>query len=289
MEKLLITGSSGELGKAVKETLAGKYEIIGVDINPKNGDREVDLRHFGDIYRALDEIDYVVHAASLHGIDIRSRLRLDFFENNVKGTWNLVEAAYLQKVKKIIFVSTSSIYGSSVDNDSGEAWWLTESSNVNPSDVYDMTKLLGEEICQFYADRLGLPILIYRVARFYVGPNVSDFHLKKAYMGIDVDDVVEALELGFSSDVNKGVYNISSAQTPFDVKDVQNLFDDAPKTLKDRKPEISEFMDKNKIEFPQSIKKVICIDKAIKELGFDPKYSVEDILLSGDYKKHKSI
>lgn len=277
MEKLLVTGSSGELGKTIIGRFSGMYDITGIDIYPQNKDKKVDIRHYGDIYRVLDGIDYVVHAAALHGIDIKSRSRLDFFECNVMGTFNLLEASLLQGVKKIIFISSSSVYGSSKENETGKAWWLTEESNVSAADIYDATKIIGEKICEYYSRIYRLSILIYRVARFYVGPDQNDFHIKKSYMCIDVNDVAEAINLGLRSTKESGIYNIASI-TPFQYDDINELFNDAPQILRKRDPELFEYLTKEGYSFPASIKKVICADKAKHDLGFRPIHSFRDIL-----------
>ncbi|WJX08080.1 NAD-dependent epimerase/dehydratase family protein [Bacillus cereus] len=279
-KRILITGARGVLGKELMKSLNQKYDVYGIDIAPCDNENisQVDIRHYGDVYRALDGIDYVIHAASLHGIDLNSRSRLDFIESNVVGTANLLEASSFYKIEKFIYISSTSVYGSSKDNRSNAAWYVHEELPVNPADIYDLTKLQGEELCKHYTKSYGLPTLIFRAAKFYEGPDPVENYVQRLYKGTDVRDLVQAIELGLEkSELKADIFNIA-AQTPFQYEDVQDLMSHPEKVIWNLFPEMKKIFEDNSWKIPNSIKKVYCIDKAVKELGYKPNHNFEEIL-----------
>ena len=282
MDKLLVTGCSGQLGKRLMTELADSYNVFGIDKILGEYRSEniqlVDIRHFGDVYRAMDGVRYVVHAAALHGIDVVSKSRNDFYETNIDGTINVLEAAVANNVEKLIFISTTSVYGSANDNKSGKAWWLDENAHINTSDIYAHTKYINEKMCEYYAANTALSIIVLRSAKFYESPNYMRNIIDYSYKGVNIGDLIQAIKLSLRKNcVLYNLYNIASS-TPFLSSDCEKLFYNPREVFEERLPELYSYCKDNKIELPESIKKVICIDKAKKELNFYPKHTVEEII-----------
>lgn len=119
MEKILITGSSGFIGQAVREALANDYEVV-----PLPG-------RLHEIQQHSIDVDGVVHIAGA----LRHRPEA-FYAANALGTQQLL--AGLCKPTPVVYISSRGVYQV---NDTP----LTEDSPVGPEDPYGQTKLLGEK------------------------------------------------------------------------------------------------------------------------------------------------
>jgi len=140
-EKILITGSNGFVGSFLTSRFMGRgYEVRGMDANdPKSPTPYAfirgDVRNPGDVKKAFEGVNAIVHLAAAHhdfGIDEK-----DFFDVNVTGTQNILDAADAYGVKKIIFYSSVAVYG----NYEEEA---TEESAPDPVNPYGKSKLEAE-------------------------------------------------------------------------------------------------------------------------------------------------
>lgn len=281
-ETVLITGVQGQLGKMLLDELSEAYNVKGIDIisskiNEKDNYSQIDIRHFGDVYRVLDGVDYIVHTAALHGVDLKSRSNLEFHETNVTGTLNLLESSKIYGIKKFIFLSSTSIYGKSSENKSNSAWLLDETTPLKPYDIYDLTKLHGEQLCELYTKLYDLPTIRLRVAKFYEGPNKCEFETDKLTKGTDIKDVCQAIRLALESDLTDEVFNIASS-IDFTEQELIELVSNPKKVILTRYPHAEELFQKTEWVYPKSIKKVIKANKAKKLLGFKPKYSFDAFL-----------
>ena len=143
---LLITGASSEMGGALIRQLLNNaglkiramvhrslVNIPGCEIRPG------DLKNSGLLTRALSGVDTVVHMAAL----TKSTSELDYFETNVNGTENLIDACLKNGVKKIIYISSSaaSLNGGGYSRSKLEAEQCIKRSGmkwviIRPSEVY---------------------------------------------------------------------------------------------------------------------------------------------------------
>lgn len=73
--------------------------------------------------------------------------RIDFIETNILGTLNLLEASVKYGIKSFIYTSTTSIYGSSMEN-KNTAVWVDEKLTASPRDIYDITKWTAENLAE---------------------------------------------------------------------------------------------------------------------------------------------
>jgi nucleoside-diphosphate-sugar epimerase len=107
--RVLVTGSSGHLGEALRRALP---DAIGLDILPSPytdivgsvADRAV-------VRRAVEGVDAIVHAATLHKPHVGSHSRREFVDTNVTGTLALLEEAFAAGVSRVVFTSTTSAFG----------------------------------------------------------------------------------------------------------------------------------------------------------------------------------
>ncbi|KAK4174898.1 putative NAD dependent epimerase/dehydratase [Triangularia setosa] len=199
--KVLVTGSSGHLGKALMLTLSDYgYTPIGIDIKPSPLTTHVgsiaDPAFVSNIFTTHHpDLSYVIHTATLHKPHICSHTKSDFVSTNVTGTLNLLEASVSAHggVKSFVFVSTTSAFGESLTTRPGmPAVWIDESVAPKPKNIYGVTKIAAEEVCELVNKEHGLPVVVLRTSRFF--PEGDDDDQRRNSMG---DDNLKVLELGY--------------------------------------------------------------------------------------------
>lgn len=110
MEKVVISGSNGLIGRALFERLKNDYNVVGFDINSGDGVLHGDVlnRRVRDF---IDRGDMVIHTAAIPGVDNVLRNPVKCWESIVGGTKNMVEACVDKKAGKFINFSTSEVLG----------------------------------------------------------------------------------------------------------------------------------------------------------------------------------
>jgi len=167
---ILITGGTGFLGvhlarfflkKNYKVVLLDTAELTADDIRKKVTIINCDIRDRKSVndFFSKSKPDYVVHAAA--ALPIHND-RDYIFSVNVNGTKNILEASLKNKVRRLIFISTTAMYG--VPDDLPEK----ETSRLKPIGFYGESKALGEKLCLQYAKK-GLSVNIIRPKTF-LGP-----------------------------------------------------------------------------------------------------------------------
>jgi UDP-glucose 4-epimerase len=136
---------------------------------PLGGDvRETDI-----LNEAMKDVDYVFHLAAMWLLHCKDFPRTAF-EVNIAGTFNVLEACVRNKVKKLIYSSSASVYGDAVEVP------MTEEHPFNNKNFYGATKISGEAMCTAYNDRYGLSVIGLRYMNVY-GPG-QDQHA--VYSGV---------------------------------------------------------------------------------------------------------
>lgn len=147
MDKILVTGSSGFIGKEIVKRL-DKSKVI----TDSNNSERIDLQNREQVMK-LDSAEMVIH---LGGKTPQKELKWSgYFDNNVIGTLNVLEYCIQKKVKKMIYVS-SYVYGNP------KYCPVDENHPINPHNAYTESKYLGERLCEFYCNRSDLNLIILR-------------------------------------------------------------------------------------------------------------------------------
>ena len=290
--KILVTGSAGHLGEVVVRKLRDrKHEAAGVDI--------VDTpftSHVGSIVdrdfvaRCMKGVEAVVHAATLHKPHIATHARQDFVDTNISGTLNLLEEAQQAGVVSFIFTSTTSAFGRALTPPpNAPAAWITEDVTPVPKNIYGVTKMAAENLCQLFQQKFGMPCVILRTSRFFPEEDDSqsmrdDYDDKNAkaneflFRRVDIEDVVTAhlLAIERAPSIGFGRY-IISATTPFTPDDLIDLRGNAPEAVRRHVDFEPEYARRGWNMFP-SIDRVYVNDLARTELGWRPKYDFQTIL-----------
>lgn len=226
---ILITGATGFLGRNLCPYLVERGHRLRALVRPTSDagflrDLGVELAigdvcNFESVSQAVQGCRYVIHAAS--------KFRFwgdydEFFAINVQGTANVLEAAKLAGVERLIYISTIAVVGAPRSNQV-----LDEKIRCQPRDEYQNTKLDAEELTLLYHKREGLDTVVLRPGAFYgpwgryafnrmffedplKGLPVGIHYGKRVTFPVFVLDLVRCIEAALSLGRPGEVYNVSA-------------------------------------------------------------------------------
>ncbi len=296
MASILITGGSGFIGVAVsKELISRGHTVKTLDLS-KNSD--VDYHKTGSIldpYMVTTQMrgcDYVVHLAAALGVKRTEARRLECLYINIQGMVNVLEACVKDKIKKIVFASSSEVYGNQ------NIVPITEESPVNPISNYAITKLVGEEYLRSYFEAYSLDYSIVRFFNVFGERQQNNFVISKfvhavcnneppvifgdgkqvrsfCYVSDAARGIVNAL---FSEQANGEVFNIGNDSEPISVEKL------AQKTISlsgknDLAPQFVTMENSDRSKEREVYNRVPSIEKAIKILNYRPEVDLDEGIL----------
>ena len=164
---LLVCGGAGYIGSHMTRMIAEAGHDVTVFDNLSTGHAEAlkwgkfiqgDLRNPADLERVFTagSYDAVFHFSGLIVVSESVEKPFEYYDNNVTGTLNLLEAMRKHGVNKFVFSSTAAVYGDPVMD------MITEDHPLKPLNPYGRTKLQVEEILQDYAVAYGLDSVCFR-------------------------------------------------------------------------------------------------------------------------------
>ncbi len=163
--KIIITGVAGFIGfNLAKKLLQKKNTIYGIDnldnyysVSYKKK-RLKELKKFKNFYfKKIDiikinkkhfkniKIDTVVHLAAQAGVRYSFNRPAKYIDTNIIGFLNLIKFSNQKKIKKLLYASSSSVYGDSIN------FPLKESENLNPKNIYGISKKINEKTAELYS------------------------------------------------------------------------------------------------------------------------------------------
>jgi UDP-glucose 4-epimerase len=275
--RILLTGSSGQLGREIARQLSARHEVMSLDRLPGPWTSQVgSITDRATCLALMPGIDAVIHTASLHARHLTEASKQDFIDTNISGTLNLLEAAVQAKVRRFVYTSTTSVYGYALAP-TDRAVWVMEDLTPQPRDIYDITKLAAEALCKHFAEAEGLPAICLRTSRFFPEPPVM-LARYRLYRGGDVRDIAAAHALAVAnSTIQYDLFNIS-ARSPFQESDLPDLWRDASIVLRHRVPGIEELFARRGWMLPDRIDRVYVITKAEEHLGYQPHYNFAEYM-----------
>jgi nucleoside-diphosphate-sugar epimerase len=179
--RVVVTGSGGRVGRAVVLRLAREHDVIGIDWLPAS----TATQHVGDIcdrrllVSAFAGAQAVVHVAALHAPHVGVAADAEFERVNVTGTQAVIDAAREAGLLRIVFTSTTALYG--------REGWIDEDTQPRPRTIYHRTKLEAEERLRAAASA-GLQIRILRMSRCFPEP-IDLMAAYRLHRGVDARDV----------------------------------------------------------------------------------------------------
>jgi UDP-glucose 4-epimerase len=172
--KTLVTGGAGFIGSHLVDLiLADSHEVTVLDNfstgRPNNlahaADRvrliECDLSLQGEWQDAFQEVDWVFHVAALADIVPSIQHPKAYFQSNVDGTFNVLQAAKENDVSRFVYAASSSCYGIP------DQYPTPEAASIRPQYPYALTKRLGEELVLHWAEVYDLQALSLRFFNVY--------------------------------------------------------------------------------------------------------------------------
>ncbi len=301
--RVLVTGSAGHLGEALMRTLAmAGHEAVGLDLKPSPYTHLVgSLTYRWLVKKGLSGVDGVMHTAALHKPHIATHPSAAFVATNVDGTLCLLEESAKARIGSFVFTSTTSVFGHALTPSRGEpAAWITEDVVPIPKNIYGVTKLAAEHLCEMQHHKHGLPCIVLRTSRFFLEED-DDRDMQKRYDNdnlkvseylyrrVDIEDVVSAhvLALEKATRIGFGRY-IVSATTPFSKEHLAELRVQPAVTVCRLAPAHAHEYARRGWTMLPAIDRVYVNARARTELGWTPTYDfgyiMERLARSLDYR-----
>lgn len=167
--RFLVTGGAGFIGSNLVEALLERGHAVRVLDNFSTGKRENltpfrddidliegDIRSYHLVQQAVEDVEVVLHQAALPSVPRSINDPITTSEVNVTGTLNVLEAARQAGVRRVVYASSSSVYGDNPELPKHEGMM------PNPLSPYAVSKLAGEKYCQVFSRIYGLETLALR-------------------------------------------------------------------------------------------------------------------------------
>jgi UDP-glucose 4-epimerase len=191
---ILVTGGSGLIGSHTVDRLVAedvrKVIVFDKHIHQPNlaralASQKVDIVE-GDIFdvdqmrAALRDVDFVFHFAGMLLLSASQNPRA-CLRDNINGMYNLLDVITERRIKKLVYASSVSIYGSSTEDAP-----MTEDHPLRNRTMYGASKIVGEQFCRVFQDTAGLDYLALRYSSVY-GP-------RQHYEGLYPRLIMESLD-----------------------------------------------------------------------------------------------
>ncbi|MBA2720242.1 MAG: NAD(P)-dependent oxidoreductase [Chloroflexi bacterium] len=288
--RIVVTGGSGKLGRAVVADLAAHgHEVWNVDVTlPRDeapsGVRfsRVDLTDFGQVYElfhGIDEgwptIDGVVHLAAIPGPAQVPNAAL--FANNVRGSYNVFAAARHAEIRNIVWASSETLLGLPFDSPPPYVP-IDEEYTVRPETAYALAKAVDEEMARHFCrwdpatKMIGLrfsnvmePGDYARFPAFDSDPSIRKWNL---WAYIDARDGAQAVRRALELDATgMDVFIIANADTVMSRSSADLVAESYPAV------EVRRTLGEHET--------LLSIDKARRVLGYEPQHSWRDEVSRG--------
>jgi len=239
MKKVLITGSSGFVGKKLTAALQDwGVDVVGFDLTDG---KDINDDH---AFNGVDAVDIVVHLAAKVFVPDAFKNAAEIYKANINGTINALEYCREHAVKRFVYTS-SYVYGNP------EYLPIDENHPTKISNPYGRSKLIGEIICMGYCQDYGIVPVILRPFNIY-GPGqsrkflipmlvekivnddciaVNDLNPKRDFIYVDdVIDIYLRLLKNYPF-LEPGIFNIGSGKS-HSVKEIVDMLQDIAGTHK---------------------------------------------------------
>lgn len=297
MAKILVTGGCGFIGSNFCNLMVKKGHDVTAFDNLSLGVKENlvpevkfvkgDVKNRAELESAGMDFEYIIHLAASSSAPMFENGLRDAMENNIMGHLDVLNYARDIKAKKVLFASTSSIYGNNPTP-------LTEDQFVLPPNFYSVTKHSQESMSRVYSAKYDLEIIAFRFMSVY---GLNEGH-KKVFANVlsqfiwgmakdkpavlygdgkqerdftNVKDIVQGIELAMNTEKRYGfnIFNIGTATAV-------NLIDLVATINKVMGKNIEAQCIENPIKSGYIKTQLAGIDKISSELGFKPSVTLEE-------------
>jgi len=239
----IVTGGAGFIGSHLVDLLLLKGHKVYVIDNMSNGNLknlcldhknlnivEEDISSKGKWTKLFNDADYVFHLAALADIVPSIEEPVEYFNANVLGSLNVIEASKFQQIRKFVYAASSSCYGIP------QKYPTCEGAEIKPEYPYAWSKYSAESLIMHWSKVYNIPSVSLRLFNVY-GPRsrtsgtygaVFGVFLAQKLAGLPltvvgdgeqtrdftyVSDVAEAFYIASQSDVDNKIYNVGSGAT----------------------------------------------------------------------------
>lgn len=290
IKKVLVTGSSGRIGRViVRDLLDHGYDVTGVDLNPLRENPIptyiTNLDDLGHVYGVAQGHDAIVHMGAIpspgtHPPEV-------VFQNNVQSTFNVLEAAAVLGINKLVIASSLSALGTAYRFRHVDLHYIPidEEHPLLAQDAYGLSKTIGETLAEGYARRsptlsvssMRLSLVLSEGFRERIGENLlTPYYAGGLWTYIDVRDAAEVCRQALEYTIpGHEAYYIAAPETYASVP-TRDL-------IRKYYPGVRRIAD----SIIGNASPVDCA-KAVRQLGFNPRYlwdgslRAQPQILSGD-------
>ena len=226
MPHVVVTGGSGKAGRAVVGELVGHgYEVLSVDTVRSAAvaceQRQADLTDFGETVEALRGAEAVVHLAAIPAPGLRPDELT--FRANTTSTYNVMSAAPLLGLARVVWASSETILGLPFEREHPAYAPMDEEHPPLPESSYALSKLVSEEMARQFSRWTGLPYVGLRFSNIMEPEDYERFpsfwgdaHLRKWNLWgyVDARDVAQSCWLALEAGVaGAEVFIVAAADT----------------------------------------------------------------------------
>ena len=299
--KVLVTGADGFIGSHLTEELLDEgYNVRALsqynsfnywgwleDV-ASNANLQIvcgDVRDLAFCREISVDIDLIFHLAALIAIPYSYRAPESFIETNIKGTYNICQAAKVHNIKRILVTSTSEVYGTA------QYVPIDEKHPLQPQSPYSASKIGADAIAMSFYNAFQLPVTIVRPFNTY-GPRQSAraviptiiTQIASGRKEIKLGDTTPTRDFNYVKDICNGFMMIANCERA--IGETVNIGSNTEISIKDLFELINDIMrsDANLILDDQRLRpehsevfRLRCDNKKIKELtGYEPQYTLRD-------------
>jgi CDP-glucose 4,6-dehydratase len=150
-KRVVVTGGNGLIGTPMIRTLRNDgAEVLNMDLP------QYDVTSYAECYSALENQDVCIHLAAMSHVEDSRAAPLNTYEVNVRGVWNILEAARHRGIGAVIIPSSNHVYGPQKE------FPVTEESQLNQLDTYSAAKICADYIARSYAHNYRVPVGVIR-------------------------------------------------------------------------------------------------------------------------------
>lgn len=305
-KKILVTGADGFIGSHLVELLIkegadvkalvlynspGSWGLLE-EISDVGKKCEIIMGDITDSHfclKVVEDVDIIYHLAALIAIPYSYIAPRSFFETNVLGTINLLEAAKLAHVKRFVHTSTSEVYGTAKYSP------IDEKHPMQPQSPYSASKIGADQAVLSYYFSFGLPVTIIRPFNNF-GPRQSARAVIPTIITQLLSPKIKKVKLGSITPVRDYIFVkdtveafITASLSPKTIGEIVNVGIGKGYSIGEIYKLISKLtgvkkaiqLDKNRIRPTKSeVWKLVCDNNKIRKLtGWEPKISIEDGLI----------
>jgi len=295
--RIVITGGAGFIGSNLAEELSKETDTEIIIVDDLATGKTENFKKFNqnikfvrgsitdlDLLKMIfEDVDYVFHQAAIPSVPRSIKDPIAANNANINGTLNVLVAAKDSSVKKVIYASSSSVYGDTPELPK------REDMRANPKSPYAVTKLMGEYYCDVFNEVYGLNTVSLRYFNVY-GPRQDPYSDYAAVIPRFINMVSEnkppviygdgeqTRDFTFVKDVVRA--NILAAKS--DAKGVYNIANGNRISINKLAEMIMKLMGKNLTPIHDAPREgdvkhsLGDISRAKKGLGYEPRYSLEE-------------